>query len=273
MPQGTPIQGLRSPGFSNPIHSFSQEEQPLRGPGCSGLHVSSPTWTSVTARGHFPAPRHRGPRIILLHGGARRFLSQGFRKAQSGRLCAVPSPGSWPLWEGGGHGRGDVPGVAPSARAPAVGMSPHDKRDDGRSGDRARFLSAGAARSPALMAAPRAHRRARASRCPAVGAEAEGRGRGARRGWAARDTCRTQQLERQRRCRSQTLRTAKPRPALCGPASSRAPRGLPGFVVRGLSQRARRGGVPRDRRDSPGRDRHVEWRTLRESDRTALRHT
>lgn len=132
--------------------------------------------------GHLPAPLPRGPPITLLHS------AQGCTKAGRGRLRAPPSPGllaslgsaPCPLPQTGqGRARGCPPGGCfPGPRACGGGVA---WRDDGRPGDRARFWAARAAHSPALMPAPRAHRRPR--RCgpwPGPGV-AMPRGGGARR--------------------------------------------------------------------------------------------
>lgn len=163
-----------------------------------------PTWTSVTLAervqwewGHLPNPHHRGPPITPRTPGASspsavgRRGGDGSTRRHPGLLASLGRDPELTPRDGAEDGRKDPSGIAPLARDPTVGVSPHGSCDDWRPGDRARFqfsprrsltcAHAGSSRSsPAPALRPEA--RARASRRPAAGAQGGGRGRsGARR--------------------------------------------------------------------------------------------
>ena len=172
--RGTPIQGLGEPWLLQP-HSFIQP----RGTTAPRTRMQRPPRLfpnlDVSAGGrpvggrHLCVPGHRHP---LPHPRplARR------QELPRPRLCAAPSPALSLSGRGEGTGAVIPPGSLLGQQPRSGGVYPRQVRRRAAWGPRPGFLSAGAAHSPALMVAPRAHRRAQASRRPAMGTKAEGRG-------------------------------------------------------------------------------------------------
>lgn len=246
--------------------------------------------------GHLPsAPPPRAPNyplaqapVVPLPGLQEGGVGTALRGASPGlRASLGRARGPTPRDGGGGRG-GDPPGGHSSGPRPrGEGVAPTAGATTGGPGSAPGSRSARAAHSPALMPAPRAHRRPR--RCgpwpgpgrrdaPRRGREAGGRGRGARgarrgRGAGGRGHLQDPAAGAPGKVPQSGSERRQAPPGHCGPTSARRAAQAAGTCSPSpRPHRTRRAGALRDGPQGPQTDTLTQRGTLRESDRMTFRH-